>query len=317
MAAGLGGAIAAPGALRAPGAWPGGAAIRVIVPFAEGSAADAAFAAMLPFLAAQLPGARFTVVRQAGTPPAESYAALAQAAPDGFTIGVVVTPGLQVGSIEPGARYTMLDFIYLGSILEDPSAFFVAADSPLRDVAALVRAAQAAPGTIAVGTGGIGSDDHLLMVEFEDAAGIRFRHVPFAQDAQIIAALAAGQIQVASMKLGGNLGLVSAGRARALAAAGPHRYPLATSVPTFTESGYPIDTRNVMSLAAPAATPLPILARLELMLAETMRNPAWIEAATRLRLPLAYQPAAATRQIVIGADAALRALWTRHPWRAG
>ena len=312
MVAGLAGAVAAPGALRAQGTWPSDRPIRIIAPFAAGSVADAAIGPMLPYLAAQLPGARFSLVHQQ---PAEGYAALAQAAPDGFTIGIVVTPGLQVGSIEPGARYTLRDFIYLGSILEDPSAFFVTADSPLRDVAALVRAAQAAPGTIAVGTGGIGTDDHLLMVEFEDAAGVRFRHVAFAQEAQIVAALAGGQIQVASMKLGGNLGLVSAGRARALASAGPHRYPMAPDVPTFTEAGYPIDTRNVVSLAAPAATPVPVLARLELMLSETMRNPAWIEAAARLRLPLAYQPAAATRQIVLGADAALRALWTRHPWR--
>lgn len=317
MAAGLAGAVALPGAARAQAAWPGGGPIRIIVPFADGTVAHAAIGTMLPFLEAQLPGSRFSVVHQAGTPPAESYAALAQAAPDGFTIGVVVTPSLQVASIEAGARYTLLDFIYLGSILEDPSAFFVAAGSPLRDVAALVRAAQAAPGTIAVGTGGIGTDDHLLMVELEDAAGIRFRHVTFAQEAQIVAALAGGQIQVGSMKLGGNLGLLTTGRARALASAGPHRYPLAPDVPTFTQAGYPIDTRNVVSLAAPARTPLPILARLELMLAETMRNPAWIEAAARMRLPLAYQPAAATRQIVLGADAALRALWARHPWRQG
>lgn len=317
MAAGLAGTIAVPGRSRAQGAWPGGAPIRLIVPFAAGSPADAAIGAMLPFLAAQLPGARFEVVHPQGGRATDSYAALAQAAPDGFTIGVVATPGFQVGFIEPGARYTLLDFVYLGSILEDPSAFFVTPDSTLRDVAALVRAAQAAPGTIAVGTGGVGTDDHLLMVEFEDAARIRLRHVTFADDSQIIAALAGGQIQVASMKLGGNLGLVSAGRARALASAGPRRYPMAPEVMTFTEVGYPIDTRNVLSLAAPVATPTSILARLELMLAETMRNAGWVEAAARLRLPLNYQSAAATRQIVLGADAALRGLWARHPWRGG
>ena len=48
-----------------------------------------------------------------------------------------------------------------------------------------------------------------------------------------------------------------------------------------------------------------------------MRDPAWIAEAERLFIPLVYRSAEATRQIVLGEDAALRALWARRPWKDG
>jgi tripartite-type tricarboxylate transporter receptor subunit TctC len=193
----------------------------------------------------------------------------------------------------------------------------VAPNSALRSVADLVAAARAAPGTIAVGTAGIGSDDHLLMLELEHAAGIRLNHVPFAGQAPTVTALIGGHIQVASMNMGESVALIRERRVHPLASAGPARFPMTPDVPTFREAGYPIDTRVVRSLVVPAATPAPIIERLERMLAATMRDPAWIAEAERLFIPLQYRGPAATREIVLQEYAALRALWARRPWKDG
>ena len=316
IVAGLAG-VAAPAIARAQGAWPGERPIQVIVPFPPGGGTDINIRAMVPYFEKHLPGARFVVVNRPGAGAEIGYTAMAQAAPDGYTIGTVITPSLQTITIERTPRYSLRDFAFLGTVVEDPGGFFVAPDSPWRSVADLVRAAQAAPGTIAVGTAGIGSDDHLLMIEFENAAGVRLNHVPFAGQAPTVTALIGGHIQIASMNMGESVAILREGRVRALASAGPARFPMTPEVPTFTEAGFPIDTGVVRSIVAPAATPLPILARLQAMLAETMRDPAWIAEAERLFIPLKYRSPEATYRIVWDADAALRAMWARRPWKDG
>jgi tripartite-type tricarboxylate transporter receptor subunit TctC len=100
-------------------------------------------------------------------------------------------------------------------VVEDPGGFFVAPNSPWRNVADLVQAAKAAPGTIAVATAGIGSDDHLLMIEFENAAGVQLNHVPFAGQAPGVTALIGGHVQIASMNMGESVGMMREGRVRA------------------------------------------------------------------------------------------------------
>jgi tripartite-type tricarboxylate transporter receptor subunit TctC len=300
---------------RAQAAWPGDKPIQLIVPFPPGGGTDINIRAMVPFFEKHLPGARFVVVNRPGAGAEIGYTAAATAAADGYTIGTVITPSLQTNTIERTPRYALRDFAFLGTVVEDPGGFFVAPNSPWRTVADLVQAAKAAPGTIAVATAGIGSDDHLLMIEFENAAGVRLNHVPFAGQAPGVTALIGGHVQVASMNMGESVGMMREGRVRALAAAGPARFPMAPDVPTFAEAGYPIDTGVVRSLVVPVATPAPILQRLQAMLAETMRDPAWIAEAQRLFIPLQYRSPEDTYRIVWDADRALRALWARRPWK--
>jgi tripartite-type tricarboxylate transporter receptor subunit TctC len=307
--------LAAPAVARAQAAWPGDKPIQLIVPFPPGGGTDINIRAMVPFFEKHLPGARFVVVNRPGAGAEIGYTAAATAAADGYTIGTVITPSLQTNTIERTPRYTLRDFAFLGTVVEDPGGFFVAPNSPWRNIADLVQAAKAAPGTIAVATAGIGSDDHLLMIEFENAAGVRLNHVPFAGQAPGVTALIGGHVQIASMNMGESVGMMREGRVRALAAAGPARFPMAPDVPTFAEAGYPIDTGVVRSLVVPVATPAPILQRLQAMLAATMRDPAWIAEAQRLFIPLQYRSPEDTYRIVWDADRALRALWARRPWK--
>lgn len=317
IAAGLAGTLATPAALRAQGAWPGDRPIQIIVPFPPGGGTDVNIRAMIPYFEKHLPGARFMVANRPGAGAEIGYTAMAQAAPDGMTIGTVITPSLQTITIERTPRYRLEDFAFLGTIVEDPSGFHVAPNGPIRSLADLVNAARAAPGTIAVGTAGIGSDDHLLMMAVEAAAGIRLNHVPFAGQAPTVTALIGGHIQVASMNMGESVGLIRDGRVRAIAAAGPRRFAMTPDIPTFRESGYAIDTGVVRSLVVPAATPVAIQERLSAMVAATMRDPAWIAEAERLFIPLQYRTPAETREIVFREVEALRALWARRPWKDG
>jgi tripartite-type tricarboxylate transporter receptor subunit TctC len=205
MAAGLAGL---PFAARGQGgAWPGERPIAFIVPFPPGGGTDVMARAMVPHLERPLPGARFVVLNRPGAGAEVGYTALATAAPDGFTMGVVIIPSLQTITIERAPRYRLEDLAYLGSVVDDPGGFFVAPDSPLRTLSDLAAHARANPDRVAVGTAGIGSDDHLLMLGFERLVGARLVHVPFAGQAPTISALLGRHITVAAMNIGESLEL--------------------------------------------------------------------------------------------------------------
>nr|WP_302474581.1 tripartite tricarboxylate transporter substrate binding protein [Roseococcus sp. MDT2-1-1] len=272
---------------------------------------------MISHFERHLPGARFIVINRPGAGAEVGYTAMAQAAPDGYTMGTVITPSLQTISIERQPRYRLEDFAFLGSIVEDPSGFHVAPSSPLRTVAELVSYARANPGAVSVGTAGIGSDDHLLMIALDRAAGIRLNHIPFTGQAPTVTALIGGHIQVASMNMGESVALIREGRVRPLATAGSERFAMTPEVPTFREAGYALDTGVVRSLVVPAPTPPEIQARLASMIAATMHDPAWRAEADRLFIPLRYRDAEETRALVFREAEALRAIWQQRPWRDG
>ena len=314
---GLSGTLAVPRIARAQAAWPSERPIQIIVPFPPGGGTDVNIRAMTTHFERHLPGARFVVINRPGAGAEIGYTAMAQAAPDGYTMGVVITPNLQTITIERQPRYRLEDLAYLGTIVEDPSGLHVAPDSPFRTLAELVAHAREKPGTVAVGTAGIGSDDHLLMIGLERTAGIRLNHIPFAGQAPTVTALIGGHIQVASMNMGESVALIRESRVRPLAAAGPERFGMTPDVPTFREAGYPLDTGVVRSLVITAAAPRAVQQRLAEMIAATMRDPAWIAEAERLFVPLRYRSTDATRDIVFREAEALRALWQQRPWRDG
>ncbi|MBW6398479.1 tripartite tricarboxylate transporter substrate binding protein [Roseomonas sp. HJA6] len=311
IAASLAAAAVAPARAQAP--WPGDEPMRILLPAAQGSAADTAIRAMLPFLAAKLGGARITVDNQ--QPNEDTYVLMAAAPADGRTLGLLISPQAQALTIGRQARFGLRHFAWIGTIFEDPSGLFVAPSSPLRSIPDILQAAREATDGLTAGTTGIGSDDHLMLVEFERATGARLRHRPFAGRSVLTAALLAGDVQVAALPMAESLPALKDGAIRAIASSGPMRFAFTPDVPTFSEAGYPIDTRAVRSLVAPIGTPVPIVARLDAALAETMRDPAWIAEAQARQIPLKYRPGEDTRQIVLEEEAVLAALWNTRPWR--
>jgi tripartite-type tricarboxylate transporter receptor subunit TctC len=312
VAAGL---ASAPLAAFGQGGWPGERPIGFIVPFPPGGGTDVMARAMLPYLERHLPGARFVVLNRPGAGAEVGYTALATAPPDGLTMGVVIVPSLQTITIERTPRYRLQDLAFLGSVVDDPGGFFVAPDSPLRSLADLAAHARANPDKVAVGTAGIGSDDHLLMMGFERLIGARLVHIPFAGQAPTITALLGRHITVAAMNIGESLELVKQGQVRPLAQAAPERTALAPDIPTFREQGFALTGGVVRGLAIPAATPAPIRARLEAALLATMEDPAWQADAARLYQPLRRMDGASFAGLVQEEAERLRQLWQTRPWK--
>ncbi|MBW8268760.1 tripartite tricarboxylate transporter substrate binding protein [Caldovatus aquaticus] len=320
LAAATAAALAAPALARAQGGeWPAARPIEVIVPFPPGGGVDTMTRAILPAVQKHLPGARFVVVNRPGAAGQIGWEAAFHAAPDGYTLAATSVPALVTYPIERQTRYRAAEFSFIANVVDDPGGLFVAAASPLRTLADLVAAAKARPGAVSYGSTGVGSDDHLLVIAFEEAAGIRppMNHVPFNGMAPEAAALLGGHIDVGAFNMSEGLALLRDGKIRGLGQAAARRWAQTSEVPTFREQGFDVISGAQRGFVAPPRLPAAIQARLEDAFAKALSDPDFVREAERLGLPLAPQIGAAYRAEIESAERALRALWQRRPWREG
>jgi tripartite-type tricarboxylate transporter receptor subunit TctC len=296
-------------------AWPADRPIQVLVPGPAGGGMDILARSFLPFVQRGLPGASFVVVNRPAAGGQQAFEGVAQAAPDGLTIGAAQAPNSITLPIERQVRYRVQDFTFLGNVIEDACGLWVRRDSPIRDVAALVRAARERPGQVTIGTAGVGSDDHLLILALQDATGTEFSHVPFNGTPPIITNVLSRSIDVGSFNMSEGLGLMQEGVIRGLAQGGPERWAATGSVPTFREEGVAMLGGSTRGLVAPPNLPAAMRDALRSAIAAANADPAWTAEALRLNLPLRPMDAEAQERLFLEEDARLRALWARKPWR--
>jgi tripartite-type tricarboxylate transporter receptor subunit TctC len=295
--------------------WPAGRPIEIVVPFAPGGGMDAMARTVAPFLAARLPGARVVVTNRAGAGGQVGTEAVANAVPDGFTLGACATPTVLSQPIERPVRWNPAELTYLAQVVEDPCGLFVRADSALRGLPDVLAAARRRPGDVAYGTAGIGGDDHIAALLLEEAAGVRLNHVPFNGTSQLLVPLLGGQLEVGAFNISEALPLLRERAIRGLALAAEARDPAAPDLPTYREAGVDLVFSAGRGIFGPPGLPADIRSALEQAFAATFADPAWTQAAERAGLPLKTLVGSAYREAALGGEAALRALWSRRPWK--
>jgi tripartite-type tricarboxylate transporter receptor subunit TctC len=295
-------------------AWPA-RPVKVIVPFAAGSATDILGRLMSESLSKSL-GQAFVVENRAGAGGIPGTEAAKNAAPDGYTL-VMCTSG--PFGINP-AIYSRLpydpirDFEPIGSIALTPQAIVVGAQQPWRTLQDLVAAAKAKPGEIAFASLGVGSTSHLTIEAFQSAAGVRLNHVPFKGSGEAHTQLMGGNVPVMSDTTSAVLAHVKSGKLRALGVAIPKRSPLLPEVPTIAEQGYPgFESVGWVGLCALAKTPPEIIDRLVVELQKFMAAPATKERLTAM----AAEQAGGTRAEFAAFIKAEIAKWTQVAKAAG
>ena len=232
--------LASPKILSAQTAWPNGRPVEVIVLAAAGGGVDAMTRLVMPLIAQQIPGMRVVVLNRPGAGGQIGLEATFNAAPDGYTIGATTIPAHNAIPLERQVRYRAMDFTFICNIVEDANCFYVRADSPLKSLQDLVAAAKARPEQITYATTGIGSDDHLFVLHFEELAGLKpMIQVPFAGAAPLIPQLLGGNMDVAAINVNDAIQLAREGKVRMLAQGGKSRSASMPEVPTFVEAGLP------------------------------------------------------------------------------
>ena len=291
--------------------------ITLVVAYPPGGGTDLVARAIAPYLEKTIGGgAKIVILNRSGAGGEVGMAALANAAPDGYTIGFVNTPPLMTIPIERNAQFGGPQrFELLGNIIDDPCNFAVHTDHPIRDLKQLAAYARANPGKVTVGSTGIGSDDHLVMLMFERAAGVKMTHVPFKGTADVRAAILSGQITIAAMNVGEALQSIKGGAPmRNLGQFAPARSNLAPDLPTAREQGFDIVLSALRGMAAPKGIPAEIRERLVKAVAAAAADPEFQAQATKVFAPLRFLTPAQFEAENRDAEAVFRQLWKELPW---
>ena len=290
--------------------------ITMLIAYSPGGGTDLVARALAPYIEKNLGGdAKIVIVNRAGAGGEIGFAALAAAPADGYTIGFVNTPPLLTIPIERQAQFHWQRFDYIGNIIDDPCNFSVHADTNIRSLRELAAYAKANPGEVTVGSTGIGSDDHLAMLMFERAAGVKMRHIPFKGSADVRAAIAGKQIMVAAINIGEALQYQKGGTPlRQLVQMSPARTNLAPDLATAREQGYDIELSSLRGVAAPRGLPPEIRERLVKAVERSVADPEFQAKAAQFFAPLRYLAPAEYEALVRDADVMYRAMWKEMPW---
>jgi tripartite-type tricarboxylate transporter receptor subunit TctC len=309
------GTILARPALAQP-AWPAQRPIEVIVPYPPAGGIDVMARLLTRHLPDLLSGANFVVTNRVGAGGQIGNEFIFNARPDGYTLGAVATLGFITKALErPTVRWKTEDFTYLANVVDDPGAFWVREDSPLRTIADLREAAAKKAEAVSVGTAaGTSSDDHLLLLAFEAAAGVKALHVPYNGTAIAVRDLLGGQLDVASYNVSEGLELFRQGRTRCIGQASEARWSAMAEVPTFREQGLDVLGGSARGFVAPPGLPPEITERLVSAFRTLLSNPAFLTEAERLNLPLRPLFGDAYKASVKVEEASARRLYERSPW---
>jgi tripartite-type tricarboxylate transporter receptor subunit TctC len=237
--------------------------ITVIVPFAPGGIADLTARSVAAAMARDL-GQPVVVDNRPSAGGIVGTTAVAHAAGDGYTLLLLSNANaISAGLFRKLPYDTLKDLAPVSTLGFFDLAILVRADSRLDSLQAFVEQARKRPGRLAVGTIAPGSTQNLAAELFKTVAGADVLVVPYKGTPAVLTALRAGEIDVAFEILGPMLPQIAAGAVRALAVTSEQRNPAAPNVPTAREAGvtgYAVASWN--ALAAPAATPADVIARL-------------------------------------------------------
>ncbi len=269
------------------GNWPN-RPIRLLVPFAAGGGTDV-IARGLGNKMTSLLGQPLIPDNRAGAGGVIATEAVARAAPDGYA--VLFSSSANMANLLSGQALPYdfaKDLAPVGQIGSTPTVLVVAQASPIRTMDDLLRLARSRTDAASYGSAGVSSFSHLAMEMIAKEADIRMLHVPYRGSAPAFVDLIAGNLTVVLASFASARPLLESGRLRGIVVTGPERSSYAPELPTLAEVGLPRSTIEYWwGLNVPAATPRPIINRLNATLNQVLADP-------EMREQLAREAAVAT-----------------------
>lgn len=249
--------------------------IRLVVPYAPGGGTDVMARRLAEEMSESL-GQRVIVENVGGAGGNIGMQQVARATPDGYTIVLALTAQFAVNpSLYRKLPYDPVkDFDPVALLAVAPYVLVVHPGLPAHNVKELIELAKKEPGKLAYASAGNGSGAHLSAELLKSTAGIDMIHVPYKGAGAAYADLLAGRTQVMFSTYAPIAGHLKAGTLRAIAVSTEKRAPGLPDVPAVSETlpGYRSDVWYVM--AAPAGTPVDIVARLNKAALGALKSPA-------------------------------------------
>jgi len=253
--------------------------VRLLVGFAPGGGTDSA-ARTVAVKLSELLGQTVVVDNRPGAGGNIAADAVANAAPDGYTIGLANIGSLAVNPHMPdGTPYkTLKDFAMISNGVTFGNVLVVRTDSNIKTLADYIAAAKNKEKPLFYGSPGLGSAGHLAGELLQARTGTFAEHINYKGGGPAMTALLAGDIQAIFASAPTAIPQVKGGKLRALAVTGAQRSQALPEVPTVAELGFPgYQATNWYSFVAPARTPDAIVKKLNEAIVAALRDPKTIE----------------------------------------
>ena len=248
--------------------------VRVVVTFPPGGSADAVVRMLVPRLNEKL-GQQVVVDNRAGATGSIGAAAVATAAPDGYTLllGALTSHSINA-ALQPNLSFDLAkDFVPVGVVGQVPLVFVVNPKVPVKTLKELMAYAKANPG-VSYASSGNGSPQHMAGELFKSMTKLDMLHVPYKGSGPAMNDLIGGQVQSMIETMPAALPHIKANNLRPLAIAMPTRSTNLPDVPTAAEAGLPdFIVTSMFGVLAPAKTPPAIVAKLTATLEKVLALP--------------------------------------------
>jgi tripartite-type tricarboxylate transporter receptor subunit TctC len=236
--------------------------VRLIVGFTAGGGADLAARMIGQWLSERL-GQPFVVENRPGAGTTLAAEAVAKAAPDGYTLLLIVSATAIGATLYDKLSFNLLrDIAPVASISRTPVVMEVHPSVPARTVPEFIAYAKANPGKLSMASAGNGSTQHLSGELFKMMTGVDMVHVPYRGSSIALPDLLGGQVHVMFDVMSSSIEHIRRGKLRALAVTSARRLEALPELPTVGEflPGYEASAWN--GVAAPKGTPADVIARL-------------------------------------------------------
>jgi tripartite-type tricarboxylate transporter receptor subunit TctC len=210
------------------------------------------------------------------------------AAPNGYTLLVVTSVNAINASVYEKLNFNLIrDVVPVASIHREPFVMEANPSVPVKTVAEFIAHAKANPGKINYGTPGAGTSLHITMEQIAKRQGIKWTHVPFKGNAEVMNALLGGHIHAVADSSGWAQ-LVNAGQFRLLVTWGAARTKNWPSVPTLRDLGIDMVSNSPFGIAGPRGMEPKIVKVLHDAFKQGLEDPSYTAAMANLDQELFY-----------------------------
>jgi tripartite-type tricarboxylate transporter receptor subunit TctC len=248
--------------------------VRIVVGFPAGGGGDIVARLLGQWVSERL-GQPFVIENRPGASSNIGTETVVRAPPDGYALLMVILPPNAIN----GMLYDNLNFNFIrdiatvANVMSVPQVLDVNPSVPAKTVPEFIAYAKANPGKLNMGSGGIGTSQHLAGELFKMMAGVNLVHVPYRGGAPAIADLLGGQVQVMFDNISESLEYIRAGTLRPLAVTTATRLPALPDLPTVGEFVPGFEASGWNGVGAPRNTPIEIIDKLNREINHALADP--------------------------------------------
>jgi len=249
--------------------------VTFVVPSAAGGGTDTIARLIGDQLSKQL-GQSFVVENRTGAGMLVGTAAVAKAAPDGYTLLVGLNGNMAVNpSLFAKLPYdSIADFVPVAMLATYPFLVVVNNDLPVKSIKELIAYLKSNPGKVDYASAGNGTGQHLAPELFKMMTGTQMAHIAYRGAQPAYQDVISGRVPVFFDNMSTAMSLAKGGKVRALAITSKKRSPLMPELPTIDEAGVPgYEYHTWFGLWAPKGTPQPIIEKLNAEITKALADP--------------------------------------------